>query len=528
MTGSVAIWCAVLASGLAVVAIGLASTTTALMPGPLTTSHRFSSGCETCHSTIGQGQFGWLHALVQFADPKKDSGACLTCHTIGDSANVAKNRTVFFPHGLPKKRLEATAKIQNQRRQKSVPAKTGSSSAVDQLRGWLNASPGEGPETVFCATCHKEHQGTHADLTAMSDQRCQTCHQVQFDTFEADHPKFADYPFRRRTRLIFDHARHFGTHFKETREKRPDAKFIPDTCVSCHASTKDKRHMVVKPFAETCSTCHLPQIVGAERATGPKGLALLTLPALDLETLREKKAPIGQWPEETDAELTPLMQLLLAGTAERREVLLAASRLDLQDLSKASDPEIEAVVQLVWEIKRLLFALTTSKASDILKRIGHGANGKVDKRQIAKLLATLPRDVLVAAQREWLPQLAGEIALRKKPDWKKAIRASTKSIAKAEEAAEDDEEEIAEEKPTSTKLETDPSKGRWYVNVLGEIVQEGAESEEAKQAAKGEVEGPAPSAAAAETRDDDPEEEEKVEISLDETAIPAVDAESWT
>ncbi|MGI9407578.1 MAG: hypothetical protein ACR2O4_14495, partial [Hyphomicrobiaceae bacterium] len=42
------------------------------------------------------------------------------------------------------------------------------------------------------------------------------------------------------------------------------------------------------------------------------------------------------------------------------------------------------------------------------------------------------------------------------------------------------------------------------------------------------VEGPAPSAAAAETRDDDPEEEEKVEISLDETAIPAVDAESWT
>ncbi|MGI9405837.1 MAG: cytochrome c3 family protein, partial [Hyphomicrobiaceae bacterium] len=524
MTTSVARWCVLLSSGIVVLLIGLAADSAFLMPGPLTTSHRFSDGCVTCHSTIGKGQFGWLHGLVRFASPKDDSAACLKCHTVGSTPRKPDSQTVFMPHGLSKKQLDATARAQS-KRQKKIDTAEGDQSAVGELRAWVN-TPGEtGPETVFCATCHKEHKGTHADLTAMTDQRCHTCHQTKFDSFDKTHPPFVNYPFQRRTRIAFDHAQHFDKHFKETRAKRPDAKFIPETCASCHESTKDKRHMNVKPFGETCATCHLPQIVGAERATGPKGLALLTLPTLDLETLREKKAPIGEWPEDSDAELTPLMQLLLAGTAERRDVLLATSDLDLQDLSKASKAEIEAVVELVWEIKKLMHSLTMTKASDILKRIGHVTGGKVSKTQIARLLATMPRDVLVGAQREWLPELQKEIALRGQPNWKTTLRAKASKVAGNGDETEELEADEVEDKKDADKLVSDPAKGRWYVNVLGEIVQEGAESEAAKRAAKGEVEGPVKPAVAGADSGDAPAEEE---ISLDESATPAVDAESWS
>jgi hypothetical protein len=64
--------------------------------------------------------------------------------------------------------------------------------------------------------------------------------------------------------------------------------------------------MAVVPFAQTCATCHLDQIIGKERATGPKGIAFLSLPGMDLETLRSKNAPIGEWPELSEAEITPL------------------------------------------------------------------------------------------------------------------------------------------------------------------------------------------------------------------------------
>ena len=41
-------------------------------------------------------------------------------------------------------------------------------------------------------------------------------------------------------------------------------------------------------------------------------------------------------------------------------------RLNLQDLSGASDAQIKAVTELVWEIKGLFHALISGKASDVL------------------------------------------------------------------------------------------------------------------------------------------------------------------
>src|SRR5262249_28414966 len=164
---------------------------------------------------------------------------------------------------------------------------------------------------LYCATCHQEHQGASFSLNKISNEQCRSCHVVKFDSFDGDHPKFSNYPFKRRTRIIYDHAGHFGKHYPEVAKKDP-ARRIPENCSTCHSSHQDKRVMAVAPFDQTCSGCHLDQIIGKERATGPKGIAFLSLPGLDLETLKKKGAAFGDWPDASDAALTPFMKLMIA------------------------------------------------------------------------------------------------------------------------------------------------------------------------------------------------------------------------
>src|SRR6185503_12211200 len=113
-------------------------------------------------------------------------------------------------------------------------------------------------------------------------------------------------------------------------------------------SQKDKRVMAVAPFEQTCAACHLDQVTGKERVSGPKGIAFLTLPGLDLQTLKKKKAKIGEWPEESETELTPFMKVMISRNERGRTLIKAVDGLNLQDLSGASDGQIKAVTNLVW------------------------------------------------------------------------------------------------------------------------------------------------------------------------------------
>src|SRR5690606_14070232 len=209
---------------------------------------------------------------------------------------------------------------------------------------------------LYCATCHQEHQGVNFDLNKISTEQCHSCHVVKFDSFDGHHPKFESYPFKRRTRIIYDHAGHGGKHFPEAVTKG-QASRIPATCSTCHSSSADRRIMAVAPFDKTCSACHLEQITGKERVSGPKGIAFLTLPGLDLQTLKEKNASIGEWPAASEAELTPFMKMMISRNERGRALIRIVDSLNLQDLSDASDDQIKAVTDLAWEIKRLFYAL---------------------------------------------------------------------------------------------------------------------------------------------------------------------------
>ncbi len=392
-------WLAAFTAGVLMLTIGYAADTKLFMPGPLTSSHSSLEQCSDCHSNVSKGQFGWLHTVFATADPRKDSSSCLTCHKMGE--DVAHN-----PHGLEMSKLDAYVReIKAQAGAKTLPVKARVRKAVLPVDSTFK-------DGVFCATCHKEHQGGDVKLKDMADAQCHTCHQVQFESFNADHPDFDKYPFRRRTRVNFDHSGHFKKHFPEWKAKKENAGTTPDSCAGCHTVSAQEGHMNVKPFAESCAACHLGQIVGTERATGPKGVAMLMLPGVDVATFREKKIDIGKWPDESEAELSSLMKLLIGRTEKGRKILADTNELDLLDLTQATPEQIAQVGNLVWEVKYLFHALTNSGTVDILKQLDSAEQTPIDKQLLTNLTASLPRDVLIGALRDWLPGLPEEIARR--------------------------------------------------------------------------------------------------------------------
>ena len=402
---------AMLVAFLTVVGTGLtfwlAGDTRFLMPGPLASAHVAIESCNACHTDSGNGQLSWIKGLAS-ADPLSDSKACLSCHQM---PNTALN-----PHGASNAELkQRTDRLVNVAANTPVPQSAHTQNAAfptgDMVARGLN-----------CASCHQEHLGTDFDLKKVADEQCRACHVVKFDSFDGQHPPFSNYPFKRRTRIIYDHESHFDKHFPEVAKKNPQ-KRRPATCKTCHDSGKDKRVMSVTPFDNTCATCHLDQITGKERVSGPKGVAFLSLPGIDVETLRQKKAKIGEWPEESEVGLTPFMKMIISRNEKGRALINTVQGLDLQDLSKANDAQIKAVTSLVWEIKGIFYKLLKGKASDVLADLSVVGKAKLHPTLVADLTASIPRDVVVRAHQQWLPNLAAEIAVRegrsvpKPPGW---------------------------------------------------------------------------------------------------------------
>jgi hypothetical protein len=365
-----------------------------LMPGPLASVHGAIENCSACHTKSGSGKLSWIHGLVA-GDPRADSKACLTCHKMPDTA--------FNAHS-------ASAEVLKQTTERLTKIAAGTP-APQWARTQSIAFPTHDvvARGLYCATCHQEHKGVNFNLAKISNEQCHSCHVVKFDSFDGHHPKFENYPFKRRTRIIYDHAGHFGKHFPEVAKKYP-ARRIPATCSSCHNSSADKRVMAVAPFEQTCTACHLDQIIGKERVSGPKGIAFLTLPGLDLRTLKEKNASIGEWPDASEAELTPFMKVMLGRNERGRALIKTVDSLNLQDLHDASDDQIKAVTSLVWEVKGLFYALISGKASDVLADLNIGSGEKLSANLVADLTANIPRDVVISAQQQWLPNLATEMA----------------------------------------------------------------------------------------------------------------------
>ena len=383
-------WLAMLTVGLSMLFLSGPKGSAFLSPGELTFGHGASAGaCADCHTAIHGNLVDWVSALGTSGAGQENSKLCLTCHHLGEHALEA--------HGRPAKELDAvTTRLSRMPESPDVPWLLAVSSWVPGL-----AQTGEGP--LACATCHKEHRGRTFDLTAMDSQQCQTCHTRAFSGLADGHPPFANYPYKRRTRIAFDHQSHIGKHFLG--EFKNEA---PNTCTACHQPDDAGQTMRTGTFEATCASCHAREIEGLGRA-GAKGIAVLRLPGLDLDTLDEHGVSIGEWPADADIEegLTPFMELLLEGDPDVTGDLARLARFDdFTDLSDATDEEVAAVGRMAWAVKGLLYNLIARGQREMLDRLR--ATTDLGIRELADLVGQLPVEVIRAAQQEWLPNLMTE------------------------------------------------------------------------------------------------------------------------
>lgn len=388
----ITLWLSMVMVGLSLLFLSSPKGSALFSPGELTSGHGASAAaCADCHTALPGDLVGLVFALGASGTGQENSKLCLTCHHLGDHA--------LETHGRPHKELSAVT----ERLRRTPPFTAVPASRV--FSSWVKGLMETGKEPLACAACHGEHRGKNSDLAAMDAQQCQTCHTKAFSDLANGHPPFSGYPYKRRTRIAFDHTSHIGKHFLG--EFKKDA---PITCTACHRPDDDGQTMRTDTFETACASCHAGQIVGVGRS-GSKGLAFLRLPGLDLETLQEHGVFVGEWPADVNLEegLTPFMELLLGTDPALNEDLAILSGFDdFTDLSDATDEEIAAVGRMVWAVKRLVYNLAMRGQQEIVSRLQ--ATTELGTRKFADLVGQLPVEVIHAVQQQWLPHLAMELS----------------------------------------------------------------------------------------------------------------------
>jgi hypothetical protein len=302
-----------------------------------------SQNCSACHTAALEGGRSWVQSVFTKHDVWADSKRCIDCHDMGPEPFTAHQQSVS----------------------------TGAS---------MDAR-------MACSNCHKEHRGAQADLKRINDRQCQTCHQQSFNSFAKGHPEFKNYPYNRRTRIQFDHARHIDVLFIQPHV----AEFAPKTCADCHKTDAAGQYMEVKHFDQTCAKCHMDEIRS-------RSVAGIGLPALDLPTLEDANLKLGSWPANADdgyeGPLTDTMKAVLERDPQTKQALEHVASLKLYNLGKATPEQLVAVHQVGWAIKMAL-----NQVSDEGLPAWDGV-----------MLAGLPVDLARAAIKDWLPNLESEIA----------------------------------------------------------------------------------------------------------------------
>ncbi len=360
-------------------------------PGDLTSAHAISAmACQDCHATADSEAAevaSWAdfshHALAV-------SQNCLNCH------QVSSDDHPMSPHSINPNEL---ARLANDVR--TSPVFSGAGFFTDQS-ALLLAKLNNGEKQLACSACHQEHHGRNADLKAMSNAQCQTCHTTRFNSFANGHPDFNNYPFTRRTQIIFDHNTHINEHFSNGRV----ADLAPQSCQDCHETDRQGELMVTGSFEQTCAACHSGDI---RKDTHPPGLRMFSWPELDAESLRKRGHGVGDWPTYADGRITPFMRLLWENNPEVMQTLANFEGKKLWPLDEADDETLQSASEVAWAVKGLLYEMIHEGQ----ERLASPNEFMNDPR----LVGGLSQDTLLLAQAEWAPKLENEVVAFRQGTW---------------------------------------------------------------------------------------------------------------
>ncbi len=352
-----------------------------IAPGDLSVQHAplLSRGgdtnrCASCHAAGNQTFVEWMqHA----SDPKlaspTQSELCLECHKTQIPHSLA-----LAAHNVSTAELMADSDPTAPRR-------------LD-------------PTTeLACSTCHREHHGAAHDLTFMSDNSCQACHQEQYHSFATDHPEFENWPTRRRTRIAFDHGSHQLKHFPKEEQEF--------ACATCHVQASDGEFQQTLGYEATCAKCHDSKIATSWDA----GVAMFALPMIEVAALNEAGHQVGQWPEEVaeefDGALPPITKLLLVADDEATSAMaLLGADFDFFDVDPDDPEQLKAAADVVLATKRLLFEISSEGQTALRERIEDVLARKLTNQEFAALTARLSPDNLRVITQRWLTRLTQEMS----------------------------------------------------------------------------------------------------------------------
>lgn len=327
------------------------------------------------------------------------SERCMACHVPAGDRPLA-------PHGLAADTLRRITREMEADGAGGVPP-------IRLLLARLAPGPPRSEEEgLACATCHREHRGRDARLTAMDGLRCQACHTKQFAGFGSGHPEL-DLPGpREELPYAFDHAAHEAEHFPDE-----DAEF---SCARCHGGASGAASMGERGFETMCGDCHTEEI--REGA-----LTVVQLPGIDFEILDRNGVSVGTWPVDAGIDvvtpLSPVTRALLAADSAAAADLRTLRGIDLTFLEGLGADTLRAAGDLAWQVKELFGDLSTGGREAMADRLARGLGVELTGREAVALTdqrsADEPRPrrpgwlgLVRSAREAWLPGLEEELARR--------------------------------------------------------------------------------------------------------------------
>jgi mono/diheme cytochrome c family protein len=365
-----------------------------LAPGPLTSHHAqvlargdASQRCATCHPGADSSPVAWLGvALVgNGADPHAtQSSLCLECH----KELAAEGGEPLLAHGVPTESLPSP-RVGNKRTLAALASLT-SIPAPGTPRGSTHDDP------VACAVCHQEHHGPGHDLAAITDRRCQACHQARYASFANDHPEFSDWPYQRPTRIAFSHTSHASRHYTKSGRAFD--------CRSCHVEDAAGDLTARVDYAGSCGSCHDADL---QRSLAG-GVPLVTLPTLDDTALGDQPALRG-WPEgargDFDGDAPPLMKLLLASDPKARAAIeRLGPDFSFFDIDAAEPESVEAAAAIIAALRAMLDELQEEGHANLDYRLRKLTAGAPLPRPMSEFVARLPVELVDHLQAKWFTQ----------------------------------------------------------------------------------------------------------------------------
>ena len=348
-------------------------------PGDLAQPHaqilsgtHLSDRCSSCHPQAATSPLAWFSSSVaQHADVRQ-TDLCLDCHHTTISRSRAK-----LAHNLPR----------SIRNELSVSLVSGGD------HSWHDRLPSAAvhQDNIECAACHREHRGSEADLTSITDAQCQSCHSDRFGSFASSHPRWQEWPYGRGGSVSFNHASHANRHFPSTKSGSSATTF---DCSGCHQRTASNELTRSVSYDSACRSCHDEAL----RARTAGGFDLLALPTLPTESA-DRLAP---WPEAAtgpyEGRVTPLAHLLLRSDPKSKAALGRQPEIGFAGYDASDEREVADAENLASGHRRLMQELANRGHRVSIERVL--ASG-IAPKTIDPMLRTLPPQLIDHALQKW-------------------------------------------------------------------------------------------------------------------------------